>query len=83
MSGLEIAAGIAGIASAFVTITRAIRSTHKSRKEKKLALQANATAAENRLLTTLDSGPPQINNEYDRDLARIGPAFAQGDGTQS
>lgn len=82
MLGLEIAAGIAGIASAFVAITRAVRNIQQNRKEKKRALLYNAGYAETNFLTTLDDGPTKINNEYDRALARIGPRFARGDGAQ-
>jgi len=80
MSGLEIVAGIAGIVSAFVTVSRAVRSIHQNRQKKKIEIARNASHAESQLLTTLDDGPKQIKGEYARDLARIGPAFEQGDG---
>ena len=81
MPGLEIAAGIAAIVSAFVTVGRAVRAFQKYRKQKKQRLQSNAESAENRLLSTIDNGPPRISHEYNHDLTRIGQAFAQGDGT--
>jgi hypothetical protein len=80
MSGLEIAAGIAGIISAFVTVGRAIRAYQKSREKKKLALLAAAKTAETRLINAVDTGPQRIKHEYDGSLTRIGPAFAKGDG---
>jgi len=84
MSGLEIAAGVAGIISAFVTVGRAVRSLQEKRKQKKLALlqlNANTDNAESRLITTLNDGQSDVKNEYDSDLRRIGPAFDRGDGT--
>jgi hypothetical protein len=80
MSGLEIAAAVAGIVSAFISVDDAIRKFRQRRKEKKQSLLSTAQKAENTLLTTLHNGPTSINNEYNRDLARIGPAFANGDG---
>lgn len=80
MSGLEIAAGIAGIISGFITVGRAVKAFQKSRKKKKQWLQSNAESAENRLICTIDNGPSRVNHEYNHDLQRIGKAFAQGDG---
>ena len=71
MSGLEIAAGIAGIVSAFVTVGRAVKSFRDNRKKKKKKLQEEAESAESRLLNTVDNGPPRINGEYSRDVARV------------
>jgi hypothetical protein len=83
MSGLEIAAGIAGIISAIVTVSKAVKENRRRRKAKKLSIFARAQNAEAQLLTTLDDGPPRINTEYNRDLARIGPEFNRGDGSSS
>lgn len=80
MSGLEIAAGIAGIVSGFITVGRAVKAFQKSRKKKKQWLHSNAEKAENRLVSTIDDGPSRINHEYNHDIRRIGQGFAQGDG---
>jgi hypothetical protein len=80
MSGLEIVACIAGLVSAFVAVGEAIRAFKRERKEKKLAIQLAAENAEMQLIKTLDEGPPRIQDEYERDLLRIGAAFQSGDG---
>lgn len=77
MSGLEIVGAIAGIVSAIVAVGNAIK---KARRERKAALQESTKALETQLVATLDNGPPRINNEYNRDVARIGPSFSRGDG---
>jgi len=77
MSGLEIVGTIAGIVSAIVAIRNA---DQKAREKRRSALQAATKNLETTLLTTLDNGPPRINNEYNNDVARIGPSFSRGDG---
>lgn len=80
MSGLEIAAAISGVVSAFVAVGNVIGKFREKRKEKE-KLQSVASMAEIRLLTTVQNAPPRINTEYNNDLTRIGHTFAQGDGT--
>jgi len=81
MSGIEIAVGVAGIVTAIVKVAQAVRKFRNERANKRARIDRNAETAESRLITTLDNGPPQISNEYDRNLVRIGPAFSRGDGT--
>lgn len=76
MSGLEIAAAISGIVSAFVAVGNVIGKFREKRKEKKEKLQSAASMAEIRLLTTVQNAPPRINTEYNNDLTRIGHTFA-------
>src|SRR5436305_7117994 len=80
MSGIEIAAGVAGIISALCTVGNFIRKTRRQRKEKKKGLQAEAVKAEQRLVVTMDEGPPAINREYNQNLQRLGEQFRRGDG---
>jgi hypothetical protein len=80
MSGIEIAAGVAGIVSALCAVGTIIKKARRQRKEKKKALQAEAFKAEQRLLVTMDEGPPAINREYDQNLQRLGERFKRGDG---
>jgi hypothetical protein len=77
MSGLEIPMLIAGIVSAFTAVVNTVRNVRKKRRQ---SLPPPTKAAENALITTLETGPTSINNEYTRDLARLGSAFKQGDG---
>jgi hypothetical protein len=80
MSGIEIVAGVAGIISAFCAVGNIIKKSRNERKAKKKALKADAVKAEQRLATTIDEGPPAINNEYNRNLQRLGDQFKRGDG---
>ena len=82
MSGLEVAATIAAIISAFVAVGSAVNDFRTRRKKKKQNLQLGASKAETQLLTTVDAGPPHINAEYNHGVARIGSAFEQGDSTK-
>lgn len=79
MSGLEVAVGVVSIVSAIVKVAEAIRTFRNNRNKKKARIQRGAEDAEFRLLSTLDNSPPQINDEYSRDLVRIGPTFSRGD----
>jgi len=80
MSGLEIAAGVAGIVSAFCAVGTIVKNARRQRKEKEKALQAEAFKAEQRLVVTIDKGPPAINREYDQNFVRLGERFRRGDG---
>jgi hypothetical protein len=75
MSGLEVLALVAGITSAF-TGTASFLAERKKRKAEKACAKAEQLE---RLQTAVIAAPPQIQNEYDRDFARIGPKFATGD----
>jgi hypothetical protein len=75
MSGLEVLALVAGITSAFTGTASFLAERKKRRAEK---ARAKAEQLE-RLQTAVIAAPPQIQNEYDRDFARIGPKFATGD----
>lgn len=80
MSGIEIAAGVAGVISALCAVGNFIRKSRKQRKEKKKALKAEAVKAEQQLVITMDEGPPAINKEYNQNLQRLGEQFRRGDG---
>jgi hypothetical protein len=81
MSGLEIAASVAGIISAFIAVGKAVRGFQSRRQDKLLSLQSTAISAESQFLDTVDGSPPRIQNQYDDGLSRAGPIFAKGDGT--
>ena len=77
MSGLEIAACVAGIVSAFNSgreLVRAIKKQRKKGREKRRAEE---------LQNSLSVGAPAIQAEYDLDVARLGPRFNAGDGRGS
>ena len=79
MSGLEIAVGVAGIVSAFisgVTLFRDWRKERRERKEDAIAKIPQAYEVENSLVL----GHTQVQSRYDQDFARLGRMFARGDG---
>lgn len=80
MSGIEVAAAVFTIIQVLGLAGKAVNSLIQRRKEKKLAVQSNMSAAESQLVTTLQRSPPRIQNDYDNKLARIGPVFGRGDG---
>jgi hypothetical protein len=74
MSGLEVVAAVTGIISAFngsLTIYRDWREKKRERKE---------NARNQNLELSLIRGSNSIQEEYDRDFARLGRRFAVGDG---
>jgi hypothetical protein len=75
MSGLEVIGLVADIVSAFSGIASFLAERKKRKKEK------TRTRSEemNKLRDTVKLAPPQIQQEYDHDFARIGPKFAAGD----
>ena len=79
---MEIALGVISIISGIVSVGRVVYEFQESRKKKKQKLKDDAEEAEARLLTTVSNAEPRINREYDHDVARIGEAFGQGDGTK-
>jgi hypothetical protein len=77
MSGIEVAVGIATIASTFMTGADLLKRWWNRRKQKKNAL------IESQLDTSLTTSGPMVKREYDGYAARIGRAFAIGDGRYS
>jgi hypothetical protein len=75
MSYLEIIGLVAGIIGAFSS-TGSFLADRKKRKVEKARAKAEELA---KLQTAVVTAPPQIQREYDRDFARIGPRFAAGD----
>ena len=66
---------VAGIVSAFAG-TGSFLAERKKRKAEKARAKAEQLE---KLQTAVVAAPPQIQCEYDRDFARIGPKFAAGD----
>jgi hypothetical protein len=79
---MDIALGVLSIISGIVSVGRVVYEFQESRKQKKQKLKDDAEEAEARLLTTVSNAEPRINTEYGHDVARIGEAFKQGDGTK-
>ena len=77
MSGLEIAASVAAIVSAFSGATSLFRSWRNDRRKSKKAVSA---ARDEDLETSLVKGERRTREEYDADYAKLGRAFAIGDG---
>jgi hypothetical protein len=75
MSYLEIIGLVAGIIGAFSS-TGSFLANRKKQKVEKARAKAEELA---KLQTAVVTAPPQIQHEYDRDFARIGPRFAAGD----
>jgi len=83
MSGLEAAASVAAIISAFTVVRSVIKDIATLRRQRRLAIKAAEEAAERQFSTTLEQGEMEINSRYNRSLARLGPYapnFQQGDG---
>jgi hypothetical protein len=76
MSGLEVVALVVGIVSAF-SGTASFLSELKKRKTK--TKTRNKPEDLDKLRDAVKLAPPQIQQEYDQDFARIGPEFAAGD----
>jgi hypothetical protein len=76
MSGLEVVALVVGIVSAFSGTASFLRELKKKRKDK----SAHKSERIQRLQKALCLAPPEIQQEYDQDFARIGRRFAVGDG---
>lgn len=75
MSGLEVVALVVGIVSAFSGTASFLSELKKRKKEK----ARNKAEELEKLRDDVKQAPPQIQKEYDMDLARIGPKFAAGD----
>ena len=76
MSGVEVAALVATVVSAFAASIDLVRKYKKKKLQKKTATPTEAVTVEE----SLARGPPRIQSEYDRDFSLLGPRFAQGDG---
>ena len=74
MSGLEIAALVVAIASAF-TGAATVFQGWQARKETKKAAKA--------LSHSLTVGAPQVHEKYSQHLKQLGNKFAKGDGNVS
>ncbi|KAF1841333.1 uncharacterized protein K460DRAFT_419414 [Cucurbitaria berberidis CBS 394.84] len=75
MFGLEVVALIAAITGAFSS-TSSFLTMRKNRKEEKARRKVEEME---KLQNAVALAPPQIQDEYDRDFARVGPRFAAGD----
>jgi hypothetical protein len=75
MSGIEVVMLVAGIVSAFAGTA----SYLNERKKRKAEKAQEKRRARKQLQVTVTSAPRQIQDEYDKDFARIGPKFAFGD----
>ena len=80
MSGIEIAAGVAGLVTAFVGVGNFFMDFADRRRAKKIALKAQDEKAETRLTTTLQHSPNKINGDYQNGVRSFGERFARGDG---
>jgi cation transport ATPase len=76
MSGLEVAALVAAIVSAFVGTA----SFLQERKKRKAEKAARKRSEMDKLQLAVMSAPYQIRQEYEYDIVRIGGRFASGDG---
>lgn len=81
MSGLEIAASVAAIVSAFTGATNLFRSWRSSRRNK--ARASSSAPRDTDVETSLVRGSQRTQQEYDADYARLGRVFAVGDGTHA
>jgi hypothetical protein len=82
MSGLEAAASVAAIISAFSVLRSVVKDIAEARRNRRLSRQTAQEAAERRFITTLQEGETEIGTQYNQSLARLGsmaPAFQQGD----
>jgi hypothetical protein len=78
MSGLEVAACVTSIISAFGTGLDVLRVMRAKRQAKKLKRQ-QVLQNELQVQQSLERGPLEIQAEYDRYFARMGERFAAGD----
>jgi hypothetical protein len=58
----------------------AVIRTQRMRRKEKLAIASTHKTAETRLSKSLKKNKASVQDAYDKDLARIGPGFAAGDG---
>lgn len=72
---------IDNIVKSIVTVFNAAASHFQAWREKSRGRRRHAT--NDSIARALRQGPPEIEAEYDRDLASIGVLFARGDGTQN
>lgn len=79
---MDIVVAVISIVAGLANVGRVIYESQETRKKKKQKLKDDAKEAEARLLTTVGDAEPRINGEYNRDVARIGEAFKQGDRTK-
>lgn len=75
MSGLEVVALVAGIVSAFSGTASCLAERKRRKAEKHQQRKQELKTLRNAVILA----PSQIQQEYDRDFARIGPRFAVGD----
>ena len=76
MSGLEVVALVVGIVSAFSGTASFLRELKKKRKDE----SSHKSVRIQGLQKAVELAPPEIQQEYDHDFARIGQRFAVGDG---
>ena len=76
MSGLEVVALVVGIVSAFSGTASFLRELKKKKKDE----SSHKSVRIQRLQKAVELAPPEIQQEYDNDFARIGRRFAVGDG---
>jgi hypothetical protein len=79
MSGLEVAACVSSIISAFGTGLDVLRSIKVKRRARKLKRAAQPLHNERQIQESLEISPLEIQTEYDRYFARLGQRFAAGD----
>ncbi|KAI4956413.1 hypothetical protein J4E91_000624 [Alternaria rosae] len=75
MSGLEVVALVVGIVSAFSGTASFLRELKKKKKDE----SSQKPIRIQRLQKAVELAPPEIQQEYDHDFARIGRRFAVGD----
>ena len=75
MSGLEVAALVAGIISAYTGAATLYRKWRSDRQARRQQLQNE------RLDQSLVQGRADVQARYDNDFRRLGAIFARGDGT--
>ena len=76
MSGIEVVAAVAGIVSAYTGATALFQKWRRKRKAKKESKSEEVD-------TSLSKGGPLVQRHYDEGFAKIGKAFAKGDGMSS
>ena len=76
MSGVEVAALVAAVISAFTASMDLVRKYKRKKLQKRSAAQMAAIPVEE----SLAKGPPCIQSEYNRNFSLLGQRSAQGDG---
>ena len=79
MSGLEVAACVASIISAFGTGLDVFRKIRAKRRARKLKRSQQSLQNELQIQQSLERSPLEIQAEYDRYFSSLGERFAAGD----